>query len=143
MFRNTQGKILVGVMILTLVTVGVVIVMGKSVPAAAQVPPGMGEGAMPPPPQGPGAQPGMPGQPGQMNPQGGWNMPQPGFRPIPGVSMMGGTPAIAASGDYVYVVQGNTLYQVHAKTLKLVNKLQLVPDQSRRVYPMEGQEAPQ
>ncbi|OHB55173.1 MAG: hypothetical protein A2173_00390 [Planctomycetes bacterium RBG_13_44_8b] len=33
--------------------------------------------------------------------------------------------SIAAYGDYVFVVRGNTLYQFHARDLKLVNKVDL------------------
>ena len=37
----------------------------------------------------------------------------------------GGPAALAAQGDYVYVVRGNTLYQFQAKDLKLVKKATL------------------
>lgn len=42
-----------------------------------------------------------------------------------GMGMMGNMPAIAATSEYVYVVQGNMLYQYNAKTLKLANKEEL------------------
>lgn len=49
-----------------------------------------------------------------------------------GMGGMGGGPptppaAVAASGDYVYVVQNGTLYQFTADGLKLANQTQVPP----------------
>jgi hypothetical protein len=62
--------------------------------------------------------------------------PRPGQTPFPlgqGGGMMrmgGGSSSVAASGNYVYVVSGNTLYQFSADGLKLVTKTTL-PTASR------------
>ena len=120
MFHSRQGKILVGLLVLALAVVATAVILSRPDPAVAQAPamPGMDQG-MPVPPRPPGGamMPGMPGGP--------MMQPMPGYGGGMMGGMMGGMPAIAASGDYVYVVQGNTLYQFSAKTLKLVNKAQL------------------
>jgi hypothetical protein len=124
MFRNRQGKVLLCFLALALVVAAVAITASRS-RAQIQMPPGMGEGMEPPPPDGRMPRPGMPG----MQPYPGFNMPPP---------MMGGMSsgvAIAATADYVYVVQGNTVYQFSAKTLKMVNKAELASTTSQPRYP--------
>ena len=68
-------------------------------------------------PGGPGSQggPGAPGSPGMMNPP----------RPITGPS------SVTANDRYVYVVQGNMLYQFDAGTLELRVQKQLPAPQQR------------
>jgi len=59
--------------------------------------------------------------------------PRPGQTPFPlgqGMRMGGGGASVAASGNYVYVVSGNTLYQFSVDGLKLVAKTSL-PTQER------------
>src|SRR5262245_58934317 len=41
--------------------------------------------------------------------------------------MMGGPTSLAASGDYVYVLRGNTLYQIKSSDLSLVKQQNLPP----------------
>jgi hypothetical protein len=45
--------------------------------------------------------------------------------PRPGRMMMGGPASIAASGDYVYVLRGNTLYQFKSADLSAVTQKNL------------------
>jgi len=59
-----------------------------------------------------------------------------------GRGMSGGSPAIAAAGEYIYVVQGNTLYQFSARTLKLANKTEFVQMPSRPTYPQDNATPP-
>lgn len=63
-----------------------------------------------------------------------------------GMPVMGGmgsgTPAIAATAEYVYVVQGTTLYQFSAKTLKQLNKAELgsgAGGGSQPIYPNQNE----
>jgi hypothetical protein len=60
--------------------------------------------------------------------------PRPGQGPFPlaqgGGMRAGGGAAVAASGDYVYVVSGNTLFQYNVNGLKLVTRTTL-PTQTR------------
>lgn len=42
-----------------------------------------------------------------------------------GRMIMGGPTSVAASGDYVYIVRGNTLYQMKASDLSLVTQKEL------------------
>ena len=54
--------------------------------------------------------------------------PRPGQTPFPlgqGGMKMGGSGSVAASGNYVYVLSGNTLYQFSVDGLKLVAKTTL------------------
>jgi len=55
--------------------------------------------------------------------------PRPGQTPFPlgqgGMKMGGGSGSVAASGNYVYVLSGNTLYQFSVDGLKLVAKTTL------------------
>jgi len=54
--------------------------------------------------------------------------PRPGQTPFPlgqGGMKMGGGGSVAASGNYVYVLSGNTLYQFSVDGLKLVAKTTL------------------
>jgi hypothetical protein len=55
--------------------------------------------------------------------------PRPGQTPFPlgqsGMRMGGGGGSVAASGNFVYVLSGNTLYQFSADGLKLVAKTTL------------------
>ena len=54
--------------------------------------------------------------------------PRPGQTPFPlgqGGMRMGGGGSVAASGNYVYVLSGNTLYQFSVDGLKLVAKTTL------------------
>jgi len=136
MLKSTQGKVVVGLLILTVVIGAILAVTVKPRTASAQMPPSMVDEVpppdmVPPPPDGqeppqPGRMPGpmpnrsnrTPGSPSQM------------FTSVGRIGY-GGTPAIAASGEYVYVVQGNTLYQFSARTLKLVNKAELTSTQSK------------
>lgn len=53
-----------------------------------------------------------PGNPGQ---------PPPGNRRM----MMGGPSTLAASGDFVYVLRGNTLFQMKAADLSVINQKEL------------------
>ena len=109
MLLSKKRKITVGLIVLALVVAASAAVLSKSDPVVAQVPPSMGEGAPQSPPGGfAGRAP--------MGPS-----PMMGM----GMGMMGGMPAIAATESYVYVVQGGTLYQFSAKTLKQVKKTQL------------------
>ncbi len=48
-----------------------------------------------------------------------------GSGPMPMGPAGGGSVALAAHGDYVYVLRGNTLYQFAAEDLKLLNKVRL------------------
>lgn len=50
------------------------------------------------------------------------------FGAMPPLAGMRGGVALAAHGEYVYVLRGNTLYQFAAKDLKLVNKVTLEED---------------
>jgi len=70
-------------------------------------------------------------EPGQRPPQfppegpGGFQLqPRPGG-PAPFGLVGGGPVALAAQGDHVYVVRGNTLYQFAVKELRLVKKVAL------------------
>ena len=55
--------------------------------------------------------------------------PRPGQTPFPlgqgGMRVSGGSGSVAASGNYVYVLSGNTLYQFSVDGLKLVAKTTL------------------
>ena len=55
--------------------------------------------------------------------------PRPGQTPFPlgqgGMRVVGGSGSVAASGNYVYVLSGNTLYQFSVDGLKLVAKTTL------------------
>ena len=55
--------------------------------------------------------------------------PRPGQTPFPlgqgGMRVGGGSGSVAASGNYVYVLSGNTLYQFSVDGLKLVAKTTL------------------
>ncbi len=122
MLLSKKRRITVGLIVLALVVAASAAVLSKSDPVVAQAPPGMGEAA----PQGPPPPGAFGGKPA---------MPMMGM----GMGMMGGMPAIAATNSHVYVVQGNTLYQFSAKTLKQVNKTRVAataPMPPR--YPMEG-----
>ena len=131
MFHNRQGKVLLILVVLALVVAVAAIITSKPNPAAAQMPPAMDEA--PPPPPEPGPENYMQPPP----PQTRWTRPSP---------MMGmassGAAAIAAAGEYVYVVQGNTLYQFSARTLKLVNKTEFVQTTNRPTYPQENANPP-
>ena len=72
--------------------------------------------------------PRSPAAPGQRDPR----FPGPsrpgGSGPMPMGPGGSGGAALAAHGDYVYVLRGNTLYQFAAKDLKLLNKVRLEAD---------------
>ena len=115
MLKSKRARVLV-------IVLAAVLVLAASVAVLSQqgYPGGQGQGNQPPMPgqgqMGPGQMgPGGPMGPNQMGPGGG------------GMGMMGrsNSVAIAATTEYVYVVQGNTLYQFSAKTLKQVNKAEL------------------
>ena len=140
MLHSKQGKILVAVLVLALVVIATTIAVSKPDTQVAQGPP---------PQMGPGAGGGMP--PGGMGPGGpppGGPMPGPnGFRPgqmgMMGGGMMGGMmpqmPAITATAEAVFVIQGNTLYK-YDKNLSFLKKVELprpVP-----TNPMDGPGAP-
>jgi len=136
MLKSTQGKVVVGLLILTVVIGAILAVTVKPRTASAQMPPSMADEVVlpdmvPPPPDGqeppqPGRMPGaIPNRPNRTPAS-----PPQMFSSLGRISS-GGTPAIAASGEYVYVVQGNTLYQFSARTLKLVNKAELTSTQSK------------
>ena len=115
MLKGTYPKVLVFALAAVLV-----ILLSVSVLSQQQGPPYPMEG---------GNQPGPPMQgpmgPGMMqqNQQGGMGMPM--------MQRMGGSAAVAATADYVYVVQGSTLYQFSAKTLKMENKAELTTSTTR------------
>src|SRR5260221_14012054 len=48
-------------------------------------------------------------------------------KPAPGPPMHSGPATIAASGDYVYVLRGGTLYQLKSADLSLVTQQDLPP----------------
>jgi len=108
MLHNRQGRMIVMLLVLILAAAAAGIIAHKPNPAAAQMPPGM---EAPPPPES-GDVDGMQPPPRR------WNTPGP---MMPG-GMRAGSAAITAAGEYIYVVQGNTLYQFSARTLKLVNR---------------------
>lgn len=108
MFHSKQGRMFVGLLVFILAVAAVTVIIVAINPAAAQAPP---QGP-PPGNQMGGMQPMMQGGMGGMG--GGMQPMMPG-----GMCVMN---AIAVSGEYVYVVRGNTLYQFSAKTLKPVNK---------------------
>ena len=114
MIRNRNGRIVIGAILVAVVLVAGVLLFCRLQSAYAQAPPPP-PGQPGQPPQGMPPTPGMEGRPFNMGPR---SMMMPG--------MMGGPAAITAAGESVYVVQGNTLYQFNAKTLKLTNKAQLV-----------------
>ena len=123
MLKSKRAKVLV-------VMLAAALVVSASVAVLSQ--------GNPPMPQGPGGQMG----PGQMGPNqpGGFGG---GGRMGMGMPMMGGgTSAIAATAEYVYVVQGNTLYQFSAKTLKQVNKAELSATQAKNIYPATPNQQP-
>lgn len=59
-----------------------------------------------------------------MRPAAAQDDPPPGGPP-PGRRMMMGPSSLAASGDFVYVLRGNTIYQMQAADLKLVKHMDL------------------
>ncbi|MGB9587408.1 MAG: hypothetical protein ACPL7O_04440 [Armatimonadota bacterium] len=136
MLKGTQGKVIVGLLILTVVVGAVLAITIKPRTASAQMPPSMADEVPPPdmvPPPPDGQEPPQPGRmPGAM-PNRSNRTPGSPSQMFTSVGRIGysGTPAIAASGEYVYVVQGNTLYQFSARTLKLVNKAELTSTQSK------------
>ena len=71
--------------------------------------------------------------------------PRPGQTPFPlgqvGGMRVGGGASVAASGNYVYVVSGNTLYQFSVDGLKLVAKTTL-PTAERGQGGVRGQGRP-
>lgn len=74
--------------------------------------------------------------PGGFAGQGPQEAPRPGQTPFPlgqggGMRAGGGGASVAASGDYVYVVSGNTLYQFSVNGLKLVTRA-TVPTSERQ-----------
>ena len=123
MLRSTNGKMLVALLVVALIVIAAAVAVSKTGTEVAQAPPGAGGYGVPPPGQG-----GMGPGPGGMGPggpgQGGMG---PGMRGgmMGGGMMMPQSPAVTAAGEYVYVVQGNMLYQYNAKTLKLANKAEL------------------
>jgi hypothetical protein len=134
MLRTTHGRFLVGLVILTIAVATISILVTKPWVAIAQMPPPMEE--VPPPDMMTNSDDRDTDQQPQHEPV--WRVETPYHqnqaptnqpRVIPPISRItyGGSPAIAASGEYVYVVQGNTLYQFSARTLKLVNKAELAP----------------
>lgn len=120
MFHSKQGKTLIGLLVLVLAVAAVAAIFAVINPASAQAPT-----VNPPQTQGP---PQMGSYPG-----GTMGMPMP--------MMMGGPTAIAVSGEYVYITQGNTLYQFSAKTLKLENRTPIM--QMQLPSSAAGQAAPQ
>ena len=92
--------------------------------------PGMGGGM-------PGMGGGMPGMGGGM-PGGG--MPGMGMG-MPGMGRMGETPVMVATGEYVYVLRGNTLYQFSARDLTQLHKVTLADENPP--MRMRSQMAPQ
>ena len=138
MLKSKRAKVL-------MVVLAAILVVAASVAVLSQQYPGdQGQGNMPPQGQyGQGPPPMPQGQmgPNQMGPgmQGGFG----GGRMGMGMPMMGGgTSAIAATAEYVYVVQGNTLYQFSAKTLKQVNKAELSATQAKNIYPATPNQQP-
>lgn len=133
MLRSTKSKVLVIVLAVVLVGLASVAVlsqqnnppMGYPGQDQGNPPPYPGQGQMNPGQMGPG--PMGPNQPGGQGYGGGMGMPMMG--------RMGGSAAIAATADYVYVVQGTTLYQFSAKTLKLENKAELTTSTARSQNP--------
>ena len=121
MLKSKRAKVLVVMLAAALVVSASVAVLSQGNPPMPQYP-GM-EGNQPPMPQG---QMG----PNQMGPggYGGGGM---------GMQMMGrgNSVAIAATSEYVYVVQGTTLYQFSAKTLKQENKAELSTSGTRSQTP--------
>lgn len=136
MLKSTQGKVTFGLLILMVVIGTILAVAEKPRTALAQMPPSMADEVVPPdmvPPPPNGQEPSQPGRvPGTMpnRPSRTPGSPTQMFSSVGRIGY-GGTPAIAAAGDYVYVVQGNTLYQFSARTLKLVNKAELTSTASK------------
>jgi hypothetical protein len=127
MLKSTRAKVFVVVIAVALIVAGSVAVLSQQNPPPY---PNM-QGGQGQPGMGPQGQPGMPGQgQGQMGPggYGGGGM---------GMQMMGrgNSVAIAATSEYVYVVQGTTLYQFSAKTLKQENKAELSTSGTRNQTP--------
>ncbi len=117
MLKSTNGRALVALLVVALIVIAAAVAISKTGDQVAQAPP------MPPGAGGYGGQPAGP-PPGGPGPGGMGGMMSGGMRP----GMMGGgmsMPAITAAGEYIYVVQGNTIYQYNAKTLKFVNKAPL------------------
>ena len=136
MLHSKQGKMLVAVLVLALVVIATAIAVSKPDTQVAQVPPpGMGVPSPGPMPGGQG-----PGGPMPMGPPPGGA----GFRPgqmgmMGGGGMMPQMPAITATAEAVYVIQGNTLYK-YDKNLSFLKKVELprpVP-----TNPMDGPGAP-
>lgn len=98
---------------------------GAQAPNAPQEPqdPGFGDPQIGPGMQGPGGPmgmgPGMPGMPGQMG--------MPPFAMAMGAGMQ---PSLAANGEFAFVLRGNTLFQISAKTMQIVKRAEL-PDEWR------------
>ena len=126
MLKSRKAQVLAVVLTAALIVCISVAVLSQQVPQNPQFPPMNGGGNQPPPGMPP------PGQ-GQMGPgmQGGYGG---GRMPMMGMGMGSGTAAIAATSEYVYVVQGNTLYQFSAKTLKQTNKAELSSTRAGNVY---------
>lgn len=136
MLQSKRAKVLVVVLAAALVVAASVAVLSQ------QYPSDQGQGNMPPQGQYGQGPPPMPQGPGQMGPNqpGGFGG---GGRMGMGMPMMGGgTPAIVATAEYVYVVQGNTLYQFSAKTLKLANKAELTSGNPRGQTPVTPSQNP-
>ena len=131
MLKSKRAKVLV------IVLAGVLVLAASVAVLSQQYPGDQGQGNMPP--QGQYGQPMPQGPGGQMGPGGPMGPNQPGgFGGGGRMGMMGGgTSAIAATAEYVYVVQGNTLYQFSAKTLKLANKAELATTGTRNQAPTQ------
>lgn len=113
MFNNDRGRSIIVLLIFVLVlctVIGISRMTAVSAQEDGSGMPGMGGPGMP------GMMPGMmPGQ-GMM----------PGM--MPGMmGQMGGPSSIAVADGFVYVVHGGKLSQFNAKTLKLVNSVDLMP----------------
>lgn len=122
MWFRKRGRVAVGLMTLAAILVLGIALMARPKPVFAQMSSGSNEQVTPAPnssaPEAP--PPTDTNQPGrtQRRPIDMWRTSYPPMRSW-------GTASVAAYGDYVYVVQGNTLYQFSAKSLKLVNKTEL------------------
>lgn len=107
--------------LLVLVLATAMLASSAAIVAYAQLPPGdAAQGPFGPPEGVPGPPGGFPG----------------GMAPF---AMMGmGSPAIAVSGNWVFVVQGGTLYKFTAEPLELVDQVQFVAPPRLR-QPGDGQ----
>lgn len=103
MLYISRKKVLICMLAVVLMIAGAALAITKATPVFAQNESNMGMGNPPT----------MPAKPGN----GG----------MPMMGMMPPMSSITAAGGYVYVVQGNTLYQFSGKTRKLVNKAEFMP----------------